>query len=72
MNSLYGRFAMRNIKNNYSFFNKSEFLKLLENENIVIENYIDLEDSLFVNYIDNSQLDNDSKSSISIASAVTA
>ena len=72
MNSLYGRFAMKNIKNNYSFLDKSEFFKLLENSLIEIENYIDLNDSLFVNFVDNSQLDNDSKSSISIASAVTA
>ena len=72
MNSLYGRFAMKNIKNNYSFLDKSEFFKLLENDQIEIENYIDLNDSLFVNFVDNSQLDNDSKSSISIASAVTA
>ena len=72
MNSLYGRFAMKNIKNNYSFLDKSEFFKLLENDQIEIENYIDLNDSLFVNYIDNSELNNESKSSISIASAVTA
>ena len=72
MNSLYGRFAMKNIKNNYSFLDKSEFFKLLENDQIEIENYIDLNDSLFVNFVDNSELDNDSKSSISIASAVTA
>lgn len=72
MNSLYGRFAMKNIKNNYSFLDKSEFFKLLENSLIEIENYIDLNDSLFVNFVDNSQLDNESKSSISIASAVTA
>ena len=72
MNSLYGRFAMKNIKNNYSFLDKSEFLKLLQNSNIEIENYIDLHDSLFVNYVDNSELNNESKSSISIASAVTA
>ena len=72
MNSLYGRFAMKNIKNNFQFFDKSEFFKLLENDQIEIENYIDLNDSLFVNYIDNSELNNESKSSISIASAVTA
>lgn len=72
MNSLYGRFAMRNIKNIFEFLNKNEFLELLEKSNIEIENYIDLNDSLFVNYIDNSELDNESKSSISIASAVTA
>ena len=50
MNSLYGRFAMKNIKNNYSFLDKSEFFKLLENDQIEIENYIDLNDSLFVNF----------------------
>nr|YP_010977162.1 hypothetical protein UYH45_mgp03 [Daedalea dickinsii]WNZ34367.1 hypothetical protein [Daedalea dickinsii] len=77
MNSLYGRFAMRNIKNNYSFFYKSEFFKLLEDSNIEIINYIDLDSrdsdpSIFVNYIDKKDLDNDSKSSIFIASAVTA
>nr|CAI9430479.1 DNA polymerase [Fomitopsis pinicola] len=74
MNSLYGRFAMKNIKNKFLFlfFNKSEFLKLIENSDVEIENYIDLNDSLFVNYVDNSELDKESKSSISIASAVTA
>nr|YP_009652969.1 DNA polymerase [Taiwanofungus camphoratus]QCG70007.1 DNA polymerase [Taiwanofungus camphoratus] len=72
MNSLYGRFAMKNIRNIFEFLDKSEFFKLLENDQIEIKNYIDLNDSLFVNYINNSQLDKESKSSISIASAVTA
>ena len=40
--------------------------------NIEIINYIDLNDSLFINYIDNNDLDKESKTSISIASAVTA
>lgn len=72
MNSLYGRFAMKNFKNNHTFLSKNEFLKLIENDQIEIQNYIDLNDSLFVNYIDNSDLNNESKSSISIASALTA
>ena len=47
-------------------------MKLIENSDVEIENYIDLNDSLFINYVDNSELDKESKSSISIASAVTA
>ena len=72
MNSLYGRFAMKNFKNQFSFFTKDEFLELLSKDNIEIINYIDLNDSLFINYIDNNDLDKESKTSISIASAVTA
>ena len=72
MNSLFGRFAMRNFKNKFNFFNRDDLFKMLENENIEVINYIDLNESLFINYIDNSALEKESKTSISIASAVTA
>lgn len=74
MNSLYGRFAMKPIKNVQAFFTKKEFLKLIQK--FEVEDYIDFNDSenstLFVNYIDPSLLHKESKVSISIASAVTS
>jgi hypothetical protein len=75
MNSLYGRFAMKPIKNIQGFFSKDEFFKIGKEFSII--DYIDFLDkdnkcSIFVNYENPNILDNDTKVSISIASAVTA
>jgi DNA polymerase type B, organellar and viral len=75
MNSLYGRFAMKPIKNIQGFFSKDEFFKIGKEFNII--DYIEFLDkdnkcSIFVNYENPNILDNDTKVSISIASAVTA
>jgi len=75
MNSLYGRFAMKPIKNIQGFFSKIEFFKINRDFNVI--DYIDLLDknskgSIYVNYENPNILDNYTKVSISIASAVTA
>ncbi|OAX31150.1 hypothetical protein K503DRAFT_704144, partial [Rhizopogon vinicolor AM-OR11-026] len=71
MNSLYGRFAMKPVNNQYAFCNWGEFMKL--SEKYLINDYIQFNpNSLFVDYTDSSQLEKDHKVSIGISSAVTA
>ncbi len=73
MNSLYGRFGMRLINNIQKFLNKEDFLKLTEDSNCDIEDFLDLdENGFFVNYINKNIKNNLHKVCVAIASAVTA
>jgi hypothetical protein len=72
-NSLYGRFALNPLLENHVFCNFEEFKSLTEKFNIIEE--MDLgEDGMFVSYTSKNldSLDSSVKSSITIASAVTA
>jgi len=71
-NSLYGRFALNPILENHKFCSWEEFKTLSETCNIIEE--MDLgEDSMFTSYTSkNESLESSIKTSISIASAVTA
>ena len=71
MNSLFVRFAMKQIINTKLFLDKEEFLEI--SKKFEIDDIIDLDDNgLFVSYIDNDLINKQHKISISIASAVTS
>jgi DNA polymerase type B, organellar and viral len=70
-NSLYGRFALNPVLENHKFCSWDEFKELSETCNIIEE--MDLgEDSMFTSYTSKDEMESSIKTSISIASAVTA
>jgi DNA polymerase type B, organellar and viral len=70
-NSLYGRFALNPVLENHKFCSWDEFKELSETCNIIEEMTLG-EDSMFTSYVNKEDTEGPIKSSIAIASAVTA